>query len=610
MTYAWLIPALPAASFIILLFLGKRFGKWSHFVSVGAILSAFAISSFILYQVIGGRGSEVLIPWLSIGELDLNVGILIDRLTAVMLMVVTSVASLVQIYSVGYMKEDRRYHWYFACLSLFTAAMLMLVLSANYVQMYASWELVGLCSYLLIGFWFEKKAAADAAKKAFVTTRIGDVGFLLGLVVLYYAVGNLDVGSVLAARLAPAVATAASLLLFLGAMGKSAQFPLHVWLPDAMEGPTPVSALIHAATMVAAGVYLVARSYPIFAASGVAMDVVAGIGAVTALMAATIALVQRDIKRILAYSTISQLGLMMIGLGVGAYSAAVFHLTTHAFFKALLFLGAGSVIHSAHTQDIFEMGGLAKKMKGTAFTFAVGGLALAGFPGLSGFWSKEGILTAAFVKGAYPVFAAALLTSLLTAFYVGRLYFVVFTGSMRKNMQAKVHESPLAMVAPLAVLAFPAGLVGLIGSPLFGNAFQGFLRLGESGEHVNLMVMGLSIAVALAGLGFAWIKYSTGLLPSGLIKTSNPFFLLLKNKYYLDEIYTRGLVAPVVGGSRALFSFDSGVVDGAVNGTAWLTSKAGDLVRRAQRGQIQDYGLVMVLGIIVLIFWMLTFARL
>ncbi len=612
MAYAWLIPALPAASFIILAFLGKRMGRPSHFASIAAVLASFALSLLVLYQVAGGRDYEVLYPWLSIGGVAFNVGLLIDRLAAVMLVVVTSVSLVVQVYSVGYMAEERRYHWYFACLSLFTAAMLMLVLSANYVQMYASWELVGVCSYLLIGFWFEKKAAADAAKKAFITTRIGDVGFLLGLVVLYYAVGNLDVSSVLAAAagLAPLAVTAASILLFMGAVGKSAQFPLHVWLPDAMEGPTPVSALIHAATMVAAGVFLVARSFPLFAASSTAMGLVAAIGGITALMAATIALAQRDIKRILAYSTISQLGLMMLGLGIGAYSAAVFHLVTHAFFKALLFLGAGSVIHAAHTQDIFEMGGLARKMKWTAATFAVGGLALAGFPGLSGFWSKEGILTAAYEGGQYWAFAAGLLTSLLTAFYIGRLYFVVFAGKAGKALEIKVHESPFVMVAPLAVLALPAGLIGLAGSPLAGNAFQRFMRLGEVGEHGGGIVMALSIFVALAGLGFAWLKYSTDFLPSGIVGERNPALLLLQNKYYIDEAYMSGIVAPVVGSSRALFSFDQSVIDGLVNGAAWLTSRAGGLVRKMQSGLVQDYGLIMLWCVVVLIFWVLSAVRL
>ncbi|MHB0976563.1 MAG: NADH-quinone oxidoreductase subunit L [Candidatus Aquicultorales bacterium] len=607
MSYLWLIPALPAASFIVLLFLGKRIGKWSDGVAILAMLTSLALSSFALYETIGGKRVDVLIPWLTIGGLEINIGLLADQLTGVMLVVVTSVALLVQIYSIGYMKDDRRYHWYYACLSLFTAAMLMLVLSANYVQMYASWELVGVCSYLLIGFWFEKKSAADAAKKAFITTRVGDVGFLLGLVVLFFAVGSLDVGKVLGTQLTPAVATAAGILLFMGAAGKSAQFPLHVWLPDAMEGPTPVSALIHAATMVAAGVYLVARSFPIFELSQTAMAVVTSIGVITALMAATIALVQRDIKRILAYSTISQLGLMMTGLGVGAYAAAVFHLVTHAFFKALLFLGAGSVIHSAHTQDIFEMGGLAKKMKGTAVTFAVGGLALAGFPGLSGFWSKEGILNAAFAEGQYVVFGAVLLTSLLTAFYIGRLYFVVFMGGVRKELE-KAHESPAVMVAPLVILAIPAAFVGLIGSPVFGNAFQGFVA-GEASEHGSILVVVLSICAALGGLGFAWLKYGTTLLPSGWITPANPIFKLFEKKYYLDEAYLKGIVAPLVGGARLLFSFDSGVVDGGVNGAAKVASKAGEVIKRAHAGQVQNYGAAMVLGIVFLIIWVFAFAR-
>ncbi|HZD60553.1 MAG TPA: NADH-quinone oxidoreductase subunit L, partial [Anaerolineae bacterium] len=421
MNYLSLIVLLPVLSFVTLLIFGKKLGEKSSYIGVSAVAVAFLLSIKALIDVLGGLHGQLTFTWLEVGNLKLTFGLMIDSLAAMMLVVVTFVSMLVQIFSVGYMHGDKRIGWFYACLSMFTASMLLLVFSPNYVQMYMAWEGVGLFSYLLIGFWFEKRSASDAAKKAFMVTRVGDLGFGIGLILLFLAAGTLDMNKVFAMEFAPTTASLIAILLFFGAIGKSAQFPLHVWLPDAMEGPTPVSALIHAATMVAAGVFLVARSYPLFEQGPAAMQFVAVIGTITAFMAATIALVATDIKKILAYSTISQLGYMMMGLGVGAFAAGTFHLMTHAFFKALLFLGAGSVIHAVHSQEIFDMGGLFRRMRITAITFIIGGLALAGFPGLSGFWSKDEILAGAYSSGHVAIYAVGLLTALLTAFYTFRL---------------------------------------------------------------------------------------------------------------------------------------------------------------------------------------------
>jgi NADH-quinone oxidoreductase subunit L len=447
---------------------------------------------------------------------------------------------------------------------------------------------------------------------------------------------------VFAMKFAPAVASTISILLFCGAIGKSAQFPLHVWLPDAMEGPTPVSALIHAATMVAAGVFLVARSYPLFTQGPAAMQTVAVIGTITAFMAATIALTATDIKKVLAYSTVSQLGYMMMGLGVGAFAAGAFHLMTHAFFKALLFLGAGSVIHAVHSQEIHEMGGLFKKLKITGTTFIIGGLALAGVPPLAGFWSKDEILLGAFesdMSGHMVIFIFGLLTAFITAFYTFRLIFIVFFGdngaknavamaatkssgkakSTKNTKKGKakkdskhdshhVHESPPIMSVPLIILAVLAALAGLIGSPLTENAFQGFVMhsfmLGEQVEHEpNAMVMGLSVLVAMLGILFAWLKYEKKALPSGVISKDNFFYKLLENKYYMDELYYYTLIVPTHAIARFILAFDQRVVDGAVNGIAWVTVKMGSNLKIVQTGNVQNYALYMITGIIVLIVW-------
>jgi len=599
-----LIVLLPVLSFLALLLLGKKLGEKSAYVAISAVLIAFVLSIQALLFVLDGGSAKVTFTWLTIGSFDLTFGLLLDSLTAMMLVIVTFVSLLVQVFSAGYMHGDKRIGWFYACLSMFTASMLLLVYSPNFVQMYMAWEGVGLFSYLLIGFWFEKRSASDAAKKAFMVTRVGDLGFAAGLVLLFFYTGTLDMDKLFAMNIAPAIAATASILLFFGAIGKSAQFPLHVWLPDAMEGPTPVSALIHAATMVAAGVFLVARAYPLFEKGPISLEFVAIIGIITAFLAASIALVQTDIKKILAYSTVSQLGYMMMGLGVGAFAAGAFHLMTHAFFKALLFLGAGSVIHAVHSQEIFDMGGLWKKMKITSITFVIGGLALAGVPPFAGFWSKDEILLGAFTSGHTVIFAVGVLTALMTAFYTFRLIFVVFFGKPRGHHSDHVHESPAVMSVPLMLLGFLALTAGLVGSPFAHNAFQSFILDGHGTEHhINYMVMGVSIAVALIGIAAAWLKYGTNMLPSGVITKDNPIYKLLANKYYMDELYYYTLVVPTHAIARAVLAFDQKVVDGAVNGTAWVAKKFGEGMKQVQTGYVQNYALYMLVGLVVLIIW-------
>ncbi|MBM3705391.1 MAG: NADH-quinone oxidoreductase subunit L, partial [Actinobacteria bacterium] len=418
----WFIPLIPFAGFAISLLLGKRYGNIAARISTIILGICIIISFYSVYLVYIKGSFSIETTWYITGKFSISMGMLADGLSTMMLVVVSVVSFLVHLYSIGYMHGDTRFSLFFVYLQLFSASMLGLVLASNYLQMYIFWELVGLCSYLLIGFWYEKQSASDAAKKAFLTTRVGDVGMMVGILIIFFNTGTLAFGKIFSlveeGSISSGIITASSILLFCGAIGKSAQFPLHVWLPDAMEGPTPVSALIHAATMVAAGVYLVGRSFPLFAASPQAMLTVAIVGVITAIFAASIAVVQTDIKKILAYSTISQLGYMIFALGLGAYVAGLFHLMTHAFFKALLFLGSGSVIHATGTQEIPEMGGLAKKMKTTTWTFVTGALSLSGFPLLAGFWSKDEILGFAFDTGRYVFFAIGAFTAFLTAFYM------------------------------------------------------------------------------------------------------------------------------------------------------------------------------------------------
>jgi len=568
-----------------------------------------------------------------------------DPLAAVMTLVVTGVGLLIHIYSLGYMAHDKSYARFFAYLNLFTFAMLVLVLAANLGVMFIGWEGVGLCSYLLIGFWFSKDSAANAGKKAFITNRVGDFGFLLGTGLLVAALGTADMAGIAAAvgsgALAKGTATAAALLLFLGATGKSAQIPLYTWLPDAMEGPTPVSALIHAATMVTAGVYMVARLHALFSFSGTALIVVALTGAFTAVYAATMALVQTDIKRVLAYSTISQIGYMFIGLGVGAYAAGVFHLMTHAFFKGLLFLAAGSVIHAlSGEQDVRKMGGLRGRIPRTYRVFLIGALAISGVPGLSGFFSKDEILTAAFASGNHLVWALGLAGAALTAFYMFRLIFLTFSGEPRFSGETAhhVHESPRAMLVPLEILAGLAVAGGYLGLPhlLGGGAWFGrFLEPSTGAPDVHLAagteiaLMALSVAAALAGIAAAYAVYvkAKGEPARRWAERFRGLYRIVAGKYFVDEFYGRVFVGGVfalgriadwfdrrvvdglVDGtaslvrrvSRLAIAVDEGAVDGAVNGVGRAHLAASAVLRRLQTGRIYNYALAVVLGVVLVI---------
>lgn len=572
------------------------------------------------------------------GSFNIPLGIYIDPLTAIMLMVVSIVAGLVQIYSLGYMHGDPRFARYYAYLSLFTFSMLGLVLAGTYVLMFVFWELVGLTSYLLIGFWFEKKSASDAGKKAFVTTKIGDLGFLLGLVILIFAVGSASLPELdymiangqIAENLMPLVAIA-GILMFCGAVGKSAQFPLHVWLPDAMEGPTPVSALIHAATMVAAGVYLTARMMGIIMISETMMYIVASIGAFTAFLAASIGLVQNDIKRVLAYSTVSQLGYMIMALGLAGYTAGTFHLMTHAFFKALLFLGAGSVIHAVHTNDIQFMGGLHKKQRITSITFLIASLSISGIFPLSGFWSKDEIFAVAFAGGHYIFLLVGILVAGMTAFYMFRLYFLTFTGKPRdKEAYDHAHESPKNMTVPLMILAFLSIFAGWVGIPWLSKGYSSFVYYGAV-HHVepNFILMFISLVVALSGIGLAYLMYvKKSISAEAMGRAFKPIYTFLYNKWYFDELYMAVVINPVYWFMEVLFKFDQLVIDGIVNGfgkltlfTSWLNERFdtyvvdgavngagyismffGRNIRKIQTGQLQTYALYVFLGAVVFMF--------
>ncbi len=590
----WLIPVLPLAAFALILMTGRKGPGHGAYIAITGIAASFVlalvIAAWTVTQAFGGHHEFEPFTrsalWVVLGDLPVRMGFMVDQLTAMMLVVVTLVAMLVQIYSIGYMHGDPRFPRFFAYLSLFSAAMLGLVIADNLLLFFICWELVGLTSYLLIGFWFEKPSAMRAAKKAFIVTRVGDVGLLLGLILLYSNTGTVNFHEMFAQipnllNVSLTIGTwsipilpLVGLLLFAGAVGKSAQFPLHVWLPDAMEGPTPVSALIHAATMVAAGVYLVGRTYPVFAYSehSISLMVVAIIGAITALMAATIATVQNDIKRVLAYSTISQLGYMMLGLGLGpiGYTAGLFHLMTHAFFKANLFLGSGSVIHGTGTQDMREMGGLAKKMPKTYWTFLLGTAALAGVPGFAGFFSKDEILLGAYHHNIW-LFGAGLVAAFLTAFYMTRLMAMTFWGEPRDH-RVHAHESPWVMTVPLIVLGALSIVAGWVGLP-WNNLFHHFIHFGEShAEGFNPLVMSLATGSALAGIFLGWLIFQKKAIPSSIFRVKLPWaYNLLANKYYFDEIYWAILVVPLFWVTRMLARFDQKIVDGLVNGVGYLT---------------------------------------
>jgi len=660
-----LIPLFPLLGVVINGLLGIRFfsRKAVHTVAVGMVGMSFlaSVTSFLellrstepvlvksLYTWV--PGSVVRLLGGQAATLVIDFAFRYDSLAAVMTLVVTGVGLLIHVYSIGYMSRDKSYARFFAYLNLFTFAMLVLVLGANLAVMFIGWEGVGLCSYLLIGFWFSKDAAADAGRKAFITNRVGDFGFILGIGLLIHVLGSVDIAQIAAqvegGGLSRGLATAAALLLFMGATGKSAQIPLYTWLPDAMEGPTPVSALIHAATMVTAGVYMVARMHTLFSFSGTALTVVALVGAFTAVYAATMAFVQNDIKRVLAYSTISQIGYMFMGVGVGAYSAGIFHLMTHAFFKGLLFLAAGSVIHAlSGEQDMRKMGGLRARIPTTYRVFLVGALAIAGVPGLSGFFSKDEILAAAFASGHYVVWALGLVGAAMTAFYMFRLIFLTFYGRERLGPEARshLHESPAVIIVPLYLLAILSIVGGYAGLPPVLGGKDWFSRFLESstGPHelhlaagIEVVLMAVSAAVALAGIyGAFWVYLKRDGRPAKrLAERFRMIYRIVSRKYYIDEFYNGVLVAGVLRIGLMASWVDSRIIDGLVDGAAWLTRKvsAGSIVfdnrvidgavnglgsahrlfscglRRLQTGFVYNYALSIVIGIVILISLVVT----
>ncbi len=622
----WLIFLLPVFSFIIISFFIRPFVKpesrVAGYITITALSSSLALSLWVLTAVMAAPHHELPVPdisWLVVGDLNIHLGLIVDSLTAVMLVVVTGVSLMVQIYSQGYMHGDPGYHRYYAWMSLFTASMLGVVMADNLLLVFVFWELVGLCSYLLIGFWFHRPAAANAAKKAFIVTRLGDFGFLAAILLLYSKTSTFDIATLIdkapdlavMSFLGASVLTWAAIGIFSGAVGKSAQFPLHLWLPDAMEGPTPVSALIHSATMVSAGVFLVARTLPLFTPSVEALTTVAIIGGFTAIFAASMGLVMNDIKRVLAYSTISQLGYMMLGLGTGGVAIGIFHLFNHAFFKALLFLGAGSVNHSTGTFDMRLMGGLRKAMPWTFATFLAAALSLAGIWPLSGFWSKDEILIYSQTGGPSILFYLAMITVFMTAFYMFRVIFMTFGGEYRggePEAHGHPHESPPVMVMPmvvLAVLAVVSGLWNVTGQ------FGAFMGHGETHSFIHgfFGILGhllpwLSLIMAGLGILLAYAMYSAKWLSAERIGSIfKPLYNLFLRKYWFDELYENVIVKiSLIGGLFAgLQQIDTYGVDGAVNGVANGAIAGGRAIRQTQTGQLQLYGLVIGIGILAIV---------
>jgi NADH-quinone oxidoreductase subunit L len=647
--WIWLVVALPLAGFVVngaLSLLRPNAKRAVTTVGVGVLVAAFVVA-LVMVRAIAGGGSQLpwvvsYWSWIPAGRLQLGFALQADQLSAVMMMVVTGVSALIHIFSVGYMGEDPGYARYFSYLNLFVFFMLLLVLGASFPVMFVGWEGVGLCSYLLIGFWYEEKANADAGKKAFIMNRIGDFGFLVAMFLLFRATGSLDFGTVFAAApttfaVGGGTITLITLALFLGCTGKSAQIPLYTWLPDAMAGPTPVSALIHAATMVTAGVYLVARANVLFAMAPVSSAVVAGVGALTALFAATIALKQWDIKKVLAYSTVSQLGYMFLGVGVGAYASGIFHLVTHAFFKALLFLGSGSVIHVLHhayhathrhedAQDMRNMGGLAKYMPWTTGVMWVATLAIAGVPPFSGFFSKDEILSQAFERGHeagiyYVYWVLGSVAALLTAFYMVRLMLYAFHGPNRTGEQERQHlrEAPWVMTAPLLVLALGAATAGVLNLPAIvpGSAWLErflepvthvsafYLPEGELGAGTEWSLLILATAVAAVGIvGAWWLLKPQALKPAREAPPEHGWQLVLARKYYVDELYDAVIVRPLVWFSdRVLWrTVDAFLIDGvAVNGAARVMRFFGWMGSQLQTGQVGVYVVLFVAGALVLL---------
>src|SRR6202158_2640904 len=643
----WLIPILPLAGAAI----NGFFGKKSSRTAVTTVGLVFPGAAFAWALVVALRFSSLDLPyqeyvahWIRSGSFSADFALYLDQLSLVMLLVVTGVGFLIHIYSVGYMWDDPSYYRFFAYLNLFMFFMLTLILANNYLLMFIGWEGVGLASYLLIGFWFTKDSAASAGKKAFIVNRIGDFGFLIGLFLLIQHFGSLNFTQVFA-QVQPMTAetgsagllTAIGILLMVGACGKSAQIPLYVWLPDAMEGPTPVSALIHAATMVTAGVYMVSRSHVIFDRAPMALMVVAVIGTLTALFAATIGIAQTDIKKVLAYSTVSQLGYMFMACGVGAFSAGIFHLMTHAFFKGLLFLGAGSVIHAVGgEQDMRKMGGLRSYIPWTFLTMGIATLAIAGIPPFAGFWSKDEILWQAYSSehGSWVFWLIGVITAFLTSFYMFRLLFMTFFGDYRGSQvdqhgrahathghdehgHGEPHESPMDMLVPLMILAVLSTVGGLVG---IGNRFENFLApvfgsghlaeaAGEAANHgIELLLMGISVAVAILGFLLAYVLYiSKPYLPQKIADALNGFYTAVLNKYYVDEIYAKLFIKPLVDGSTSILwqGVDRKVIDDTVNNTADAARHVSDEVRHMQSGNLRSYAGWIAAGSAVVIAYMI-----
>ncbi|MGD0073045.1 MAG: NADH-quinone oxidoreductase subunit L [Candidatus Binataceae bacterium] len=619
-----LILLLPAVGVVFNLFLGAKVGRSAvNVVGPGVVFAAFAIALTAFIKLLslpeGSSLNFTLWPWIQAGKFSVDVSIRIDALSGVMVLIVSGVGALIHLYSCGYMGHDDDYARFFTYMNLFMLSMLLLVLADNLLLMFVGWEGVGLCSYLLISFWYTNPEYAYNGRKAFVVNRIGDAGFILGLLTLFAALSSHGIWTLKFAEMrahmdvvAPAVATAAGLLLLLGATGKSAQLPLYVWLPDAMVGPTPVSALIHAATMVTAGVYMVARMSFLYRLTPTAMDAVATIGALTALFAATIALVQADIKRVLAYSTISQLGYMFLGVGVGAFSAGIFHVMTHAFFKALLFLGAGSVIHAlGGEQDMNKMGALRDKLPITYATMLIATLAITAIPGFSGFFSKDAILGAAFTSGHTGLWLIGVITAGLTGFYMFRWFFMTFHGNSRVEHERlhHLHESPPVMTIPLmvlAVLALVGGWVGLPEGMLWGNAFGRFLvpSVGEFKpviEFSELALTVISVVVSFAGIAFAYVMYIRRLgLPEELAARSNSLYQLFLNKWYVDQLYNLIVTRPLFFISRYILwrGVDSYGIEGLVNGAGLTVETGSGLARRSESGNVQHYAFVYLVGAI------------
>jgi len=617
----WLIPAFPLAAFLVCGLFGRRWlHRWTGVIASAAVGASAIVAIGVFLEVLGGkeRTTVKLYEWIAVGDFRSNVAALVDPLSSVMLLVVTVVSFLIFVYSNGYMAHDHGVHRFFTWMSLFVFAMLILVMADNYLLMFVGWEGVGLCSYLLIGFWFERPEPYVAAKKAFVMNRIGDWGYTIGMITTFLVFGSMTFTDIFARmeRDAPtqSVLTLITIAFFVGATGKSAQLPLYSWLPDAMEGPTPVSALIHAATMVTAGVYLVARSAPLYAAAGPSLVVVGTVGAVTAIFAATIALVQFDIKRVMAYSTVSQLGYMFLALGVGAPVAAIFHLATHAFFKALLFLGSGSVIHGLEgEQDMRKMGGLRRKMPITYWTMLLAGGALAALPPLAGFWSKDEIVGAAYTNG-YPIlWAVGIVTAVLTAFYVTRAMWMTFHGEPREHhLYEHAHESPSVMTLPLIALAVGTVTLGVaIGWPPDSGFIHTFLgpAVETPGAADHAVAVGTIVALALVSIAAGVLGILIGFAmyvrrrpdPVAVSRAFGWYYRALVNKYYVDELYDHRIVEAFRGLFGIAWAFDVHVIDGIANGIGWIAARSGGGLRRVQTGVVGNYALTIVAGLLVLL---------